>query len=70
MIPHERECSLPMRATSVAIRRDTWHVEPCGLVEGSILAISQTETMYERTEAIEDLGEQAIVRLVVPESLR
>lgn len=56
--------------TSVAIRSDTWHVEPCGLTPDSILAISQTETMYARTEAIEDLGDQAIVRFVVPESLR
>jgi len=52
--------------TSVAIRRETWHVEPCGLLPASILAISQTETMFARTEAIEELGDQAIVRFVVP----
>jgi ureidoglycolate hydrolase len=55
--------------TSVAIRRETWHIEPCGLEPASILAISQTDTMIQRTEAIEDLGEKAVIRYVIPESL-
>ena len=55
---------------SMAIRRETWHVEPCALAPGSILAISQTETMFARTEAIEDLGERANIHFTVPESVR
>ena len=55
--------------SSVAIRRETWHIEPCGLEPASILAISQTDTMIQRTEAIEDLGEKAVIRYVIPESL-
>lgn len=55
----------------VQLKPETWHVEPCALTPGGILSISQSSGMYinNNTVAIEDLGEQALIRLVVPSEL-
>ena len=67
--PAKTKVFIANAGSSVAILRETWHIEPCGLEPASILAISQTDTMLQRTEAIEDLGEKAVIRYVIPESL-
>ena len=55
----------------VQLDRNTWHVEPCALTPGGILSISQSSGMYDHnnTVAIEDLGQQALIRLTVPPEL-